>query len=82
MKDSEIDLVLILTSMNEHSQIAEEAIKYGKHVLVEKPMATNMTNLNKLYALAKKSKKFLIAAPFVTLSPVFQAIHQELNIKK
>ena len=82
LKDSEIDLVLILTSMNEHSKIAEEAINSGKHVLVEKPMATNMKDLNKIFTLAKKSKKLLVAAPFVILSPVFQAIHQELKINK
>ena len=82
LKDSEIDLVLILTSMNEHFKIAEEAINSGKHVLVEKPMATNMKDLNKIFTLAKKSKKLLVAAPFVVLSPVFQAIHQELKINK
>ena len=82
LKDPDIDLVLILTSMNEHSKIAVEAINCGKHVLVEKPMATNMKDLNKLFTLAKKSKKLLLAAPFVILSPVFQAIHQELKRNK
>ena len=82
LKDPEIDLVLILTSMNEHSKIAEEAINHEKHVLVEKPMATNMKDLNKLFILVKKSKKLLVAAPFVILSPVFQAIHHELKVNK
>ena len=82
LKDPEIDLVLILTSMNEHSKIAEDAINHEKHVLVEKPMATNMKDLNKLFILAKKSKKLLVAAPFVILSPVFQAIHHELKVNK
>jgi len=81
LKDPEIDLVLILTSMNEHSKIAKEAIYHQKHVLVEKPMATNMKDLKELFKLSKKSKKYLVAAPFVTLSPVFQAIHQELMNK-
>ena len=79
LKDSEIDLVLILTSMNEHTKIAKESLQNMKHVLVEKPMATNMKDLNELFKLAKKSKKLLISAPFVILSPIFQAIHQELK---
>ena len=73
--------MLILTSMLEHAKIAKAALLYNKHVLVEKPMATNLRDLNELYLLAKKSKKFLIAAPFVILSPTFQAIHQELEKK-
>ena len=79
LKDKDIDVVLILTSMNEHAIITREALLQKKHVLVEKPMATNMNDLNKLFKLAKKSKKILLPAPFVILSPTFQAIHQELN---
>ncbi len=81
LNDKEIDVVLILTSMNEHASIAEEALLKNKHVLVEKPMATTIKDLDKLYKTAKKSKKYLVAAPFVILSPTFQAIHQELNKK-
>ena len=65
--------------MKEHAGIAKEALQNKKHVLVEKPMGTNMKDLKELYLLAKKSKTYLIAAPFVILSPTFQAIHQELN---
>ena len=79
LKDAEIDVVLILTSMREHAKIAKQCLKQNKHVLVEKPMATNLKELNELYALAKKSKKYLVAAPFVILSPTFQAICYELK---
>ena len=78
LKDKEIDVVLILTSMNEHAKIAKQCLKQNKHVLVEKPMATNLKELNELYSLAKKSKKCLVAAPFVILSPTFQAIYLSL----
>ena len=79
LDDKKIDIVLILTSMNEHAEIAKKAIRKNKHVLVEKPMATNFKDLKDLYDIAKKSKKIFLAAPFVVLSPVFQAIHQEIN---
>ena len=45
LNDDEIDLVLVLTSMKEHSSIAKAALLKNKHVLVEKPMATNMKDL-------------------------------------
>jgi predicted dehydrogenase len=82
LEDSEINLILILTSMKEHSKIAEQALIAGKNVLVEKPMATNMKDLDRLFKVAKRSENLLIAAPFVILSPVFQAIHQELKMNK
>ena len=78
LEDTEIDLVLVLTSMKEHAKISKEALRKGKHVLVEKPMATNMKDLKELMQIAKITKKYLFAAPFVILSPVFQAIHQEI----
>src|SRR6056300_2059245 len=53
LDDPSIDVVLILTSMNEHSSIAKQALLNDKHVLVEKPMATNMKDLNELYGVAK-----------------------------
>ena len=81
LEDPEIDLVLILTSMREHTKISKEALKKRKHVLVEKPMATNMKDLRELMQIAKKTKKYLFAAPFVVLSPVFQAMHQEIKNK-
>ena len=79
LQDKSIDVVLILTSMSVHSKIAKEALLSGKHVLVEKPMATNMKELNELMKIAKSSKKMLIPAPFVILSPTYQAIDQELK---
>src|SRR5262249_30891218 len=36
---AEIDLVVILTSMNEHGPITRASLEAGKHVLVEKPLA-------------------------------------------
>ena len=82
LTDKDIDVVLILTSMNEHASITKEALKNKKHVLVEKPMSTNMKDLKELFLLAKKSKTYLVAAPFVVLSPIFQAIHQDINKNK
>ena len=81
LNDDEIDAVLILTSMNEHSMIAKQALLNNKHVLVEKPMATKIDDLKGLLKVARSSSKFLIPAPFVTLSPTYQAINSELKNK-
>src|SRR5262245_23183614 len=36
----QVDLVIILTSMPEHARLAKAALSTGKHVLLEKPLAT------------------------------------------
>ncbi len=48
ISDPEIDAVLITTRHNTHAKIAEEAIRDGKAVYVEKPLALNLTELDSL----------------------------------
>lgn len=45
LNDPEIDLVIIGTRHNLHAQQVADAIKAGKHVLVEKPLAMNEDEL-------------------------------------
>ncbi len=74
----EVDLVIILTSMKEHGAIAGEALRAGKHVLVEKPMAVSLKEAKGLVDLARKSPGYLVCAPFVTLSQTFQVIRDRV----
>jgi predicted dehydrogenase len=38
----DVDAVVLLTPMREHAPMAKAALQAGKHVLVEKPIATNL----------------------------------------
>jgi predicted dehydrogenase len=78
-ESADVDLVVILTPMKQHGSIAKEALRHRKHVLVEKPMAVSLAEAGDLLKIAKKSKKFLVCAPFVTLSPTFQIIRQRVS---
>ena len=73
-RSPEVDLVLVLTSMKQHAEIVRASLLAGKHVLVEKPLATSLEEAEDLVALARKSAGYLLSAPFVTLSPTFQII--------
>ncbi len=42
INDPNIDLVMICTRHGNHASLALRALKAGKHVFVEKPLATNM----------------------------------------
>lgn len=48
IKDDNIDLVMICTRHGNHASLALQALKAGKHVFVEKPLATNLTDLRLL----------------------------------
>lgn len=74
----DVDLVLVLTSMREHGPITKAALLAGKHVLVEKPMATTLTEATELVQLAKRGPGYLMPAPFTILSPTYQAMHRRL----
>ncbi len=52
---NEIDAVVIGTPDHTHAVIAMEAMKHGKHVYCEKPLAHNIHEVRTLMAMAKKS---------------------------
>ncbi len=79
ISDPDIDLVLVLTSMQQHGEIAKAALEAGKHVLVEKPMAMTLPEAAELVELAVRSPGYLVCAPHVVLSPTYQAIWQRLQ---
>ena len=75
----DVDLVVILTSMGEHARLAGAALAAGKHVLVEKPLATRLEEAQALVALAGRSPGHLVCAPFTILSPTFQTMARRLR---
>jgi predicted dehydrogenase len=71
----DVDAVLVLTSMTEHARLAVAALEAGKHVLVEKPMATSLADGERLLAAAERAPGFLVCAPHILLSPTYGAMH-------
>lgn len=82
------DAVDVVTPTQYHFPVCERAIKRGKHVFVEKPMAHTMDEAKALVALAKESKiKFqvghverfnpaFLAAKDLDLNPMFIEVHR------
>jgi len=61
LADNDIDLVFITTRHNSHASIAIDALKAGKAVFIEKPMALNKDELNKLsVSLNETNLPFLV----------------------
>jgi predicted dehydrogenase/threonine dehydrogenase-like Zn-dependent dehydrogenase len=62
LADSDVDAVLIATRHNLHAEMALQALKAGKHVLVEKPFAINQVELDAIksfYAAHQYAPVFL-----------------------
>jgi predicted dehydrogenase len=70
--DDSLDLILVLTSMPEHGDLAEQALRAGRHVLVEKPMSTDLDQAARLIELDRTGPANLLCAPHVLLSPDYQ----------
>jgi predicted dehydrogenase len=79
IESDDVDVVLVLTSMTEHGSLASAALAAGKHVLVEKPMATSLEEAAALMQLATRSPGHLICAPHILLSPTFRAVHAHVE---
>ena len=60
LEDKEMDLVIIATRHNLHASIAVEALRAGKHVYVEKPLALNLDELQSVAMAASDSPGLLM----------------------
>lgn len=59
LKDTEIDLVAIITSTSTHYILAKKALEQGKHVFVEKPFTATSAQASELIEIAER-KNLLI----------------------
>lgn len=53
--DSDIDLVLVAVPNNFHKSYSIEAMRKGKHVVCEKPVCLNSTELEEIFAVAAET---------------------------
>lgn len=84
MKDPEVDLVMICTRHNLHGSMVLEALKLGKHVFVEKPLALTRDELNQIEAFYSSAKARAALPVLMTgfnrrFSPYVQRIREFLQ---
>jgi predicted dehydrogenase len=71
LADPEIDLVDVCTVTDQHVPMALAALKAGKHVLVEKPIALSTEDADAMLAAAKQAGKLLMVAHVLPFFPEF-----------
>lgn len=62
--DTNTDVVFIATRHNTHADYVVQALEADKHVFVEKPLAMNETELQKIKSLAETKKTLQLAVGF------------------
>jgi predicted dehydrogenase len=59
LADNEIELVVIAMPTHLHAELAIQALHAGKHVLVEKPFATNVGDVDRMIAASEETGNLL-----------------------
>jgi predicted dehydrogenase/threonine dehydrogenase-like Zn-dependent dehydrogenase len=80
--DKDVDLVMITTRHNTHANIVHRALNSGKHVFVEKPLATNKEELDMIktfYSDSKDKKPILMVGFNRRFSKYVQEIKKHTN---
>jgi predicted dehydrogenase len=76
LNDSNIDAVSICTPPYMHAAIAIDFLKAGKHVLVEKPMASSLQECDEMIKASIESQKLLsVVAQNRFLTPIMRLKH-------
>jgi len=65
LEKADIDVVIITTPNKYHFPMALDAIRAGKHLIVEKPLAINTQEAKEIVEEAKKNKIKLMPAPWI-----------------
>ena len=79
LADDSIEAVDICLPTWLHDMVAVEALRAGKHVLVEKPMALDGYGADRMLAAARRSKRVLMAAQVLRFSPAYVALRQAVR---
>ncbi|RSK31820.1 Gfo/Idh/MocA family oxidoreductase [Hymenobacter metallilatus] len=76
LADPQLELVVINTPNDTHVALARQALQAGKHVLIEKPVATTVAELDELLALAAAQNRQVLAYQNRRWDSDFQLVRQ------
>jgi|TARA_B100000315_G_scaffold243778_1_gene267562 predicted dehydrogenase len=77
--DKEINAVVIATPINTHYKLVKKALLSKKHVFVEKPISTNLSEAEELIGIAKKNNLLLFVGHIFIFNEIFKKLIQISN---
>jgi UDP-N-acetylglucosamine 3-dehydrogenase len=79
LADPEIDAVSIVTMWDQHTEPAIAALEAGKHVFLEKPMASTVEDCAQIIAAARRSRGILQIGHICRFNPRYRAAKQAIE---
>jgi len=77
--DKEINAIIIATPINTHYKLVKKALLSKKHVFVEKPISTNLSEAEELIEIAKKNNLLLFVGHIFIFNEIFKKLIQISN---
>jgi predicted dehydrogenase len=71
------DLVCVATYTDSHADLAEQSMRAGAHVFVEKPLAPNVADANRVIDVAKETGRKLVVGYILRVHPSWQRLIAE-----
>ncbi len=78
LADLEVDAVDLCLPTDLHESVTIEALRRGKHVLVEKPMALNRAGCDRMIDAARRANRILMVAHVLRFFPAYRALKSAL----
>jgi UDP-N-acetylglucosamine 3-dehydrogenase len=82
LADRELEAVSIVTMWDQHVAPAVAALKAGKHVFLEKPMASTLADCDAIVNAANAAKGFFMVGHICRFNPRYAAAKQEIAAGK
>lgn len=79
LADPDVEAVDLCLPTNLHADAAIEAMRAGKHVLVEKPMALDGAAADRMVAEAERTGRILMTAQVLRFFPAYMALREAMD---
>jgi predicted dehydrogenase len=76
---SDVDMIINLTPHGAHASVTLQALRAGKHVYTEKPLATTMPDVNEILHEARARNLRVGCGPDLFLGDAWQSVRQALD---
>jgi predicted dehydrogenase len=78
LDDDEVEAVVVATPVSTHAELARTALEAGRHVLVEKPLASSVADAADVVACAEERQRVLMVGHTFLFSPRVQRMAEYL----
>lgn len=74
LADNTVEVIYVATPHNSHHEWTIKALQAGKHVLCEKPLAVNTSQVQEMISAATENKRFLMEALWSRFNPSIKKV--------